>query len=391
MAIIVQKFGGTSVKSPENRRAALGHIAKAKNMGYDVVVVVSAMGRMGDPYATDTLIDLLKTEAGGEVSPKKKDLIMACGEIISTAVMASYIESQGFKTEAMTGFQAGILTTADFGNAEIIKVDPKPIKEKLREGNIVVVAGFQGQTEKGEITTLGRGGSDTSAAALGGYLEAELVEIYTDVPGIAVTDPRIVPEAPFISKISYDEVIAMADNGAKVIHPRAVKAAKKFNTPLKVKSTFEEDGGTIIGPAESDLTISGIPLQRNLVEAKFSRADKYNDKETEKLLKLSCDGSVYLDSAGASIVLIDSEQEKSAKILAEELKSNVEFYHDIAKVSVVYKSTVDSRMLNKEITELFLENNIPVVIHQSLNNCSKFIINDKDATKAVDIIFHRYF
>ena len=163
-----------------------------------MVVVVSAMGRMGDPYATDTLIDLLKAQ-GDKICPKKKDLIMSCGEIISATIMASYIEAQGVKAEAMTGFQAGIVTTADFGNADILKVDPTPIAEKLQEGKVVVVAGFQGQTEKGEITTLGRGGSDTTAVVLGGYLRQNLWS-YIQMHRYCRYDPRIVQEAPLFPK-----------------------------------------------------------------------------------------------------------------------------------------------------------------------------------------------
>ncbi|HHW03699.1 MAG TPA: aspartate kinase [Thermoanaerobacterales bacterium] len=276
MAIIVQKFGGTSVKSPESRKAALKHIMKAKEEGFDVVVVVSAMGRKGDPYATDTLIQLLESQ-GGSVCPKKKDLIMACGEIISSAVMAAYIESAGFPAEAMTGFQAGILTTRDFGCADIINIDPEPIMEKLKEGKVVVVAGFQGQTEKGEITTLGRGGSDTTAVMLGGYLKADVVDIYTDVPGVAVTDPRIIPEAPFLSRISFKEMLVMAESGAKVIHPRAVKAAMNFNMPFRIKSTFDDGEGTLVGQMGNEFPISGISLQENVLEGYSEVTVVYNE------------------------------------------------------------------------------------------------------------------
>ncbi|WP_296970972.1 aspartate kinase [Tepidanaerobacter sp. EBM-38] len=390
MAIIVQKFGGTSVKSPENRKAVLNHILKAKEKGHDVVIVVSAMGRLGDPYATDTLINLLKAQ-GGEICPKKKDLIMSCGEIISAAVMASYIEAQGVKAEAMTGFQAGILTTADFGNAEIIKVDPSPITEKLKEGNVVVVAGFQGQTEKGEITTLGRGGSDTTAVVLGGYLKADLVEIYTDVPGIAVTDPRIIPEAPFILQISYDEVIAMADAGAKVVHPRAVRAAKEFGMALRIKSTFDEGDGTLVGLEESDLLISGITPQSGFAVAKFEREDEFSSDDIKELLKLSCDGSIYLSDAVGNIILIEEEKKGMAANLAKELKSSAEFCHDMAKVSVIYKSTINIKALTESIANLLLKNDVQIFAAASSNNCSKYIIKDKDTSKAVSIIFNEYF
>lgn len=304
MGLIVQKFGGTSVKSAESRKAVLGHILKAKEQGHDVVVVVSAMGRRGDPYATDTLIDLLR-EQGGKINPKTQDLIMSCGEIISACVMATYIEAQGVKAEAMTGFQAGILTTEDFGNADIIKVYPEQIMEKLKEGKVVVVAGFQGRTEKNDITTLGRGGSDTTAVVLGGYLKADLVEIYTDVPGIAVTDPRLVPEAQFIPRLSYEETITLAENGAKVIHPRAVKSAREFDLKLRIKSTFDESEGTLVGPERSDLIVSGISLTRDFTAARYEREKTFSDDYVKKLQGLGIDKVIYEDDAGQKLVLID--------------------------------------------------------------------------------------
>lgn len=289
MAIIVQKFGGTSVKSPDSRKAVLKHVLKARQEGFDVVVVVSAMGRKGDPYATDTLIQLLESQ-GSPICPKKRDLIMACGEIISSAVMAANIESAGIPAEAMTGFQAGILTTGEFGNADIISINPEPILEKLKEGKVVVVAGFQGRTEKGEITTLGRGGSDTTAVVLGGYLKADVVEIYTDVPGVAVTDPRIIPEAPFLPQISFKEMLTMAENGARVIHPRAVKAAMNFNMPFRIKSTFDDDDGTLVGQKSSDYPISGISLQE-LKEGLSGVSVVYNE----------CDAAVNADAISRKI------------------------------------------------------------------------------------------
>ena len=390
MALIVQKFGGTSVKSPENRKAVFNHILRAKEKGYDVVAVVSAMGRLGDPYATDTLIDLLKAQ-GGKVCPKKKDLIMACGEIISAAVMASYIEAQGVKAEAMTGFQAGIVTTADFGNADIIKVDPAPIIEKIKEGKVIVVAGFQGQTEKGEIATLGRGGSDTTAVVLGGYLKADLVEIYTDVPGIAVTDPRIVPEAPFIPNISFDEVITMAENGAKVVHPRAVRAAKEFNIPLRIKSTFDEGDGTLVGPEESELTISGISLQKDLTIAKFTGQKEFADGEIKKLLGLSRDGVVYSNDTGERVIIIDEDQKGAVKNLAEELRTEHEICENMSKVSTVYKDTVGSKSINQKITALLFAEKIPIVALKAVNNCNTCIIKSGYAEKSVRAIFKGYF
>lgn len=390
MGIIVQKFGGTSVKSAENRKAVLGHIVKAKEKGYDVVVVVSAMGRMGDPYATDTLIQLLK-EQGGKINSKTQDLIMSCGEIISACVMASYLEAQGIEAEAMTGFQAGILTTQDFGNADIIKVDPEPILQKLREGKVVVVAGFQGITEKNDITTLGRGGSDTTAVVLGGYLKADFVEIYTDVPGIAVTDPRIVPDAPFISKISYEEVITMAENGAKVIHPRAVTAAKEFNLQVRVKSTFDESEGTLVGPEASDLTISGISLAKDKAFAKYERERAFTEDDVIKLKNLSRDKTVYDGNGGEKVVLINDAEKDAAENLAEDLDAKVTFFDAMSKVSVVYKDAINASAVDEKIDEAVSEDEICVIAKKVLANYSAYIVKNDNAEKTVQVIYKTYF
>lgn len=312
---------------------------------------------------------------------------MACGEIISAAVMASYIEAQGVKAEAMTGFQAGIVTTADFGNADIIKVDPAPITEKVKEGKVVVVAGFQGRTEKDEITTLGRGGSDTTAVVLGGYLKADLVEIYTDVPGIAVTDPRIIPEAPFIPSISFDEVIIMAESGAKVIHPRAVRAAKEFNIPLRIKSTFHESEGTLIGSEESDLPISGISLQRDLTIAKFAGKKEFTDGEIKKFHKLSKDETVYTNDAGERVIVIDDDQKDAVYNLAQELRAQLKFYEDMSKVSVVYKGKADSKGMDQKINRLLFEEKIPITARRVTNNCSTYIVKGEHGEKSVRVVF----
>jgi len=390
MGIIVQKFGGTSVKSAESRKAVLGHILRAKEEGHDVVVVVSAMGRMGDPYATDTLIELLRAH-GSKINPKTQDLIMSCGEIISACVMATYIEAQGIKAEAMTGFQAGILTTEAFGNADIINVDPTPILEKLKEGKVVVVAGFQGKTKKNDIATLGRGGSDTTAVVLGGYLKAGFVDIYTDVPGIAVTDPRLVPEAPFIPKVSYEEAITMAENGAKVIHPRAVKAAKQFNLKVRVKSTFDDSEGTLVGPEASDLIVSGISAAKDLAVAKYERERAFTDDEVAKLQTLSADKTLYDSNSEERVILISEEDKDTAKNLAEELNAQVNFFENMSKVSAVYKATIDSRAVDEKIMATLLKEDIQVIAKKVLADHCAYIVKNDCVGKCVKAIYKTYF
>ena len=243
--IIVMKFGGTSVQTEESRRHVIKHIRRNVESGKKVVAVVSAMGRKGDPYATDTLISLLK-DVGEPVNPSELDSVMSIGERLSSAYFSHLLTMNGMPAAAFTGGQAGILTDDNPGNAEILEINTSRIRKALSEGKITVVAGFQGVTSEGDVRTLGRGGSDTSAVALGSSLGAEVVEIYSDVDGIANCDPRQIPEAVFMDSVSVTQILSMADEGSKVIHPRAVKASLKTKTDIVVRNTFNEKSGTII-------------------------------------------------------------------------------------------------------------------------------------------------
>ena len=246
MKIIVQKFGGTSVADASVREKVKDKVQQAIRNGYAPVVVVSAMGRKGAPYATDTLIGVLKEE-NISVNVREMDVMMCCGEIISSCVMAACLKKSGINAMAMTGGQAGIITDSQFGAARIKNIKVTNLMRLLEAGIIPVVCGFQGVTENNfKFTTLGRGGSDTTAAALGAALHADCVEIYTDVEGIMTADPRIVKEPTIMESISYAEVCQMAHNGAKVIHPRAVEIAMSSNVPMYIKSTFSDAPGTLI-------------------------------------------------------------------------------------------------------------------------------------------------
>lgn len=253
MKPIVMKFGGTSVRSAEQRQCAAERVCEAKRNGFDPVVVVSAMGRKGEPYATDTLISLVD-EIDPDVAPREKDMLMACGEIISTVIMAHLIRHVGgMPTVALTGGQAGMITDRNFGSARILEIQPHRLLRSLREGTIPVVAGFQGvaqipedQHEHGSLTTLGRGGSDTTASALGAAVQAVEVRIFSDVPGIMTADPRIVPEARTLRTITYEEICEMAHQGARVLHPRSAEIAMDYGIPLRVLATMGEGEGTLI-------------------------------------------------------------------------------------------------------------------------------------------------
>ncbi|ONI39753.1 aspartate kinase [Candidatus Epulonipiscium fishelsonii] len=245
MEVIIQKFGGTSVASKEARGKVIEKIEKALRNDEIPIVVVSAMGRIGAPYATDTLLKFVEENAG-EMKDREYDLLLSCGEIISCVTMATLLNQKGIRAQALTGGQSGIITDDKFKQAELLYTDPTYLLKCVEEGIVPVVAGFQGMTQNGQITTIGRGGSDTTASMLGVAVNAKRIEIYTDVDGIMTADPRVCDEAHIIPAISYSEVFQLADSGAKVIHPRAVEYAMRSNIPLVIKNTFSDAVGTFI-------------------------------------------------------------------------------------------------------------------------------------------------
>ncbi|HET7560242.1 MAG TPA: aspartate kinase, partial [Limnochordia bacterium] len=222
--IVVQKFGGTSVATEAQRRAVVERVKEAIAEGLAPVVVVSAMGRRGDPYATDTLLDLLPGE-GPRPPERELALLMSVGEVIAIVVLSQALQAAGIASRALTGAQAGIVTDANLTAARVLEVRPERVRALCAGGVVPVIAGFQGADASGEVTTLGRGGSDTTAAVLGVALNAVRVDIFTDVDGMKTADPRLVPGAATLSHISYEEAAQMAHLGAKVVHPRAVEAA----------------------------------------------------------------------------------------------------------------------------------------------------------------------
>jgi len=257
--LIVQKFGGSSLATAEAREEAASRVRERREEGFAPVVVVSAMGRDGDPYATDTLINLAAS-AYPETRPRDLDILMSCGEIIAAVVMANTIRASGLDAVPLSGCQAGLVTDDQFGEARIVRLDPSLVLAQVSAGRIPVVAGFQGISEAGETTTLGRGGSDTTAVALGSALYAELVEIYTDVDGIKTADPRLVDQARTIRTMTYEEVCQLANQGARVIHSRAAEMAMKACIPLHIRSTSDSRPGTLI--AGANRAVAGIPESR---------------------------------------------------------------------------------------------------------------------------------
>lgn len=255
LKIIVQKYGGTSLSTRQKREEVVSRIIEAKKKGYQVAVVVSAMGRNNDPYATDTLKSLV-TQEYPDVSERELDLIMSCGEVISASVLAAALGNKGIPSRVLTGQQAGFITDGRYGEAEVVDCRPEKIYDSLAKNEVPVITGFQGMNNSGELNTLGRGGSDITAVILGAALKAELVEVYTDVSGIMTADPVILKEARVIEQITYGEVCQLAYEGAKVIHPRAVEIAMCNNIAVVVRSPRDSAPGTLI-TGESSLLQEG--------------------------------------------------------------------------------------------------------------------------------------
>jgi aspartate kinase len=259
MSIIVQKFGGTSVADSKKILSAARKVIRARNEGNQVVTVVSAMG-----HTTDELIGLAK-QITDQPPAREMDMLLSTGEQVSVALMAMAIHAQGHQAISMTGGQMGILTDSTHTKARIRSISADRIRQALDEGNIVIAAGFQGVSPSAEITTLGRGGSDTTAVALAAVLHADACEIYTDVDGVYTTDPRLVPEARRVRQISYEEMLELASAGAGVMHNRSIEFAKKFSVPVHVRSSFSDQPGTMITaePEDPDQPVCGAAMVKN--------------------------------------------------------------------------------------------------------------------------------
>ncbi len=265
MALLVHKYGGSSVADAEKIKRVAERVINAKISGNDVVVVVSAMGD-----STDELIDLAHT-VSTDPEPREMDLLLSTGELVSCTLLSMAIKSMGHDSVSLTGNQAGIVTDTMYGHARISRVDSDRIKDELEKGQITVVAGFQGMTEGQDITTLGRGGSDTTAVALAAALNADRCDIYTDVEGIYTADPRIVPKARKMVEIGYQEMLELASYGAKM-HPRSIELGSVYQVPIYVASSFSDQPGTLIhkGPDEDNMEdrikVTGIAYQSNIAK-----------------------------------------------------------------------------------------------------------------------------
>lgn len=399
LRILVQKFGGTSVSTPEAREAAFGHIRRALDEGYALVVVVSAMGRRGDPYATDTLLGLI-APFGLFVAARERDLLMSCGEVISAAVMASLLQSRGIPAVALTGEQAGIATNGEYGNARITKVMTDRLKSHLANGKVAVVAGFQGAAADGEVATLGRGGSDTSATALGAALGAEYVDIFTDVDGVLTADPRIVTDAKPLPHVTYAEICNMANNGAKVIHPRAVEIAMEAGVPVRIRSTFSEGGGTLVAAPSAlsaggvkERLITGIAHSQEVAQIRVSANGEQHDLQLQVFRVMAKHGiSVDLINVNPSEVaytVSDADADRAVELLRG-LGLEPAVVRHCTKVSVIGGGMNGVPGVMAAIVEALSGEGIGILQSADSNTTIWVLVSAEDTARAVNAL-HRKF
>ncbi|KPU28162.1 aspartate kinase [Caloranaerobacter sp. TR13] len=400
MKIIIQKFGGTSVSTFENREKVVKKIIDKFNEAYNLVVVVSAMGRKGDPYATDSLISLVDKQ---NVSKRDLDLLMSCGEVISAIVLSDHIKRRGYETIVLTGQQAGIVTDSNFGEANVISVNPEKILRHLSQNKIVIVAGFQGADENGDITTLGRGGSDTTAVILGEALKSEVVEIYTDVDGIMTADPRIVPEAKLIEKICYSEVYQLAENGAKVIHPKAVEIAERANLKVVVKNTLNECTGTLITYSETyNYSIDKNKNKDNIITAITHKGERvqiiiYSDGNEEKIQKLMNEiakNNISLDLINLlldrKIFTIDKKDLGKLKRILDRSNIRYNLIDNCCKLSIIGNKMSGVPGVMAKIVNALSNEGINILQTSDSHTTIWCLIKEKDAHKAIKVL-HKEF
>lgn len=396
MEIIVQKFGGTSVSTEERRKQLAAKVKKAIDNGMHPVVVVSAMGRKGDPYATDTLLSLIEDNFISD-NKNAKDLLMCCGEIISSVVVCNTLYSYGIKAVPLTGGQAGILTDDNFTNADCISTDPSKILKILNEGMVPVITGFQGTTKDGFFTTLGRGGSDTSACILGIALKAKEIVIYTDVDGIMTADPRLVEDVSLIDEVTYNEVYQLADQGAKVIHPKAVDLAKKANIPLLIRNTMSDSKGTLIikeVSEENKRFITGITHLNNRIQVRVRLSENPNHASYRSLLDNLAKNNISLDlinifPAHQIFTINADEKEKLNKVL-NAAGINFTIIEDCSTIAIVGSGMTGVPGVMAKIINTLTENNIEVLQTTDSNITIWCLIYTNKLSEAINLLHNKF-
>ncbi|AVX20430.1 aspartate kinase [Carboxydocella sporoproducens DSM 16521] len=400
MALVVQKFGGSSVANAERIKRVARRAVECFREGNQVVVVVSAMGD-----TTDELLNLMK-QITLDPDPREQDMLLSTGEQISIALLAMAIQAEGVAAISLTGPQAGIRTDNVFNKARIKKVLTQRIREELANNKIVVVAGFQGLNEDGEITTLGRGGSDTTAVALAAALKADVCEIFTDVDGVYTADPRVVPQAKKLADISYDEMLELASLGAVVLQPRAVEFAKNYDVPIHVRSSFNHEPGTIVrreSTMEKERVVSGIAHDLNVAKiAIFDVPDRPGVART--LFQLLAEQNVNVDMIIQSATRNDTNDisftcahdDLSRALAAVEQACSLlgakgyTYDEDVAKVSIVGAGMVSNPGVAAKMFEALAEEGINIEMIATSEIKISCIIRASDVKLAVLALHNKF-
>ena len=400
MGIIVQKFGGSSVANAEKIFNVAGRIQDAYDEGNSVVVVVSAQG--------DTTDDLIEKAAEINKKPSKRemDVLLSTGEQITIALLAMALEKNKYPVVSLTGWQTPIKTNMVYGSARIEKVETTRLVNELDKGRIVIVAGFQGVNNVNDITTLGRGGSDTTAVALAAALRADVCEIYTDVDGVYTCDPRIVPDARKLKDISYDEMLELASLGANVLHNRSVEMAKKYHVDLEVKSSFQKVAGTKVKEAGSveKLLVRGVARDNDVARIAVIGVDDTPGKAYRMfalLAKKNINVDVILQSIGRddtkdiSFTVSRSQMEEAIKVLNDNLEDigAKAITHDekISKVSIVGSGMLSNPGVAARMFEALYDANINIRMISTSEIKVSVLIDEDMAEKAVQAIHHKFF
>ena len=339
MAIIVQKFGGTSVANAEKIRAAAKRTIETVKKGYQVVVIASARGKQTDHLVADAL------ELNPDPSPREMDQLLHTGEIQTVALYAMALDQMGYEAISLTGYQIKMMTDSNHSKARIKSIDADRIQKHLDQGKIVLIAGFQGINDEEHITTLGRGGSDTTAVAIAAVLNAEICEIYTDVDGIYTTDPRIFKDAAKMDQISYDEMLEMASLGAGVMHGRSIEFGKNYNVKIHVRSSSEDKEGTIIThevPQMEDIVVSGATIQKDLAKVSIIGVDN----------KPGNAAKIFSSLANAKVVISDIIQTEISKA-----KANLSFTTSASDLKTA-KKVVDALKNELNYDNVFIRDDI---------------------------------
>ncbi len=396
MALIVQKFGGTSVGSVERIQHVANRVIQEAERGNQVVVVVSAMGK-----TTDALVKLA-SDITDSPSKREMDMLLTTGEQVTISLLTMALQYKGYEATSLTGWQAGIQTEAVHSNARIQHIETTRIQSQLDRGRIVVVAGFQGCSEDGSITTLGRGGSDTTAVALAAALKAAKCDIYTDVTGVFTTDPRYVEDARKLHSISYDEMLELANLGAGVLHPRAVEFAKNYQVPLEVRSSLENENGTIVEEEvsmEQNLVVRGIAFEDNISRVTIEGLN--NELQTlstifTALAKEQLNVDIIIQNVTANNRLSISFSIKTVDVDAalavlKEYKSTlgytrIEHESSLAKVSIVGSGMISNPGVAAEMFEVLAGEKIEVKMVSTSEIKVSTVVPHADMVKAVETL-----